>query len=68
MPDREALADANAAAESLLLLYEALGVQALILTYTGDALVVRCQSSEDVVPMCERVVEEHRAPAGRTVN
>ena len=64
----EALADADGAAEALLLLYEALGITAMVVTYTGDAIVVRCQDSEDVVPLCQRVLREHEVPDSRTVN
>ena len=66
--DESALAEADAAAMDLLRLYEALGVSAIVLTLTNDALYVRCQCSGDVVPLCKRVVEEHDAPADRTLN
>jgi hypothetical protein len=64
----DALAKADAAATDLLRLYEALGVPAVLLTLTESALIVRCQSADDVVPMCRRVVKEHEAPDGRTLN
>lgn len=64
----DALADADAAAETLLLLYESLGVTALVVTYPGDAIIVRCQNAEDVVPLCRRVIKEHEAPGDRVLN
>lgn len=64
----DAKAEADAAAEALLLLYEHLGVTALVITYPGEAIIVRCQSAEDVVPLCKRVIEEHAVSGDRTVN
>ena len=64
----DALAEADAAAMDLLRLYEAMGVSAVVLTLTSDALYVRCQCAGDVVPLCKRVVEEHAAPADRVLN
>ena len=65
--DPEALADADDAATKLLFLYEALGVTAVILTLTDDALYARCQVASDVVPMCKKVLEAHEAPGDRTL-
>lgn len=62
------LADADDAATDLLRLYEALGVTALILQLVDGVVVVRCQNSEDVLPLCRRVVEAHEVPEERTVN
>lgn len=66
--DESALADLDAAAEDLLRLYEMAGVVALVVTRTEDAIYVRCQDSEDVVPICRRVLREHDTPDGRTIN
>ena len=62
------LADVDDAAADLLLLYEVHGVQAVLITFVGNQVVVRCQNSEDVLPLCEKVVEQYAAPSGRTVN
>lgn len=67
MANADALADADAAAADLLRLYEALGVPAVLLTLTDSALTVRCQSADDVVPLCRRVVKEHEAPSDRVL-
>jgi hypothetical protein len=66
--DDDALAEADAAAMELLRLYEQLGVAAILVTYPGEAIFVRCQNAGDVVPLCKRVIEEHAAPADRTLN
>jgi chitinase len=66
--DLDALAEANEAAADLLRLYEALGVTALIVTLEDSAIYVRCQSAEDVEPLCRRVLKEHEAPEGRVLN
>lgn len=60
--------DADEAAETLLLLYEALGVTAVILTLDDQVLLARCQERGDVVPMCNRVIAEHSIPSDRTLN
>jgi hypothetical protein len=52
----------------LLRCYEQLGVAAIVVTYPGEAIFVRCQNAGDVVPLCKRVIEEHAAPADRTLN
>jgi hypothetical protein len=61
------LDDANDAALDLLRLYEALGVPALLVTLHEGAIYVRCQDAADVLPLCQRVVEEHEAPGDRTL-
>jgi hypothetical protein len=66
--DDDALAEADAAAMDLLRLYEQLGVPAILVPYPGEAIFVRCQNAGDVVPLCKRVIEEHAAPADRTLN
>jgi len=66
--DRDALAEADAAALDLLRLYDALGVPAVFVTLSEGAIYVRCQDRGDVVPLCKRVVDEHAMPADRTVN
>ena len=66
--DPDALAECNDAAMDLLALYEDKGVRAGILTLQEGAIYVRCQDASDVVPLCQRVMEEHEAPADRTVN
>ncbi|GAA5075523.1 hypothetical protein [Lysobacter panacisoli] len=40
----------------------------VILRWDGDTLFVHCQNSEDVLPMCRKVVDAHDTPEGRTVN
>lgn len=40
----------------------------VILRWDGEALYVHCQNSEDVLPMCRKVVEAHDAPPDRVVN
>jgi hypothetical protein len=66
--DDDALAELDLAAMDLLRLYEQLGVAAIVVTYPGEAIFVRCQNAGDVVPLCKRVIEEHAAPADRTLN
>lgn len=62
------LDDIDAAAEDLLRLYEMAGIPALILTYTGKHITVRCQDQEDVLPMCNAVVKQYDRPSGQKVN
>lgn len=45
-----------------------LGVSAVLLTLVDDVIVARCQSAEDVLPMCKQVVSAHAVPDVRTVN
>lgn len=66
--DPETLADANDAATTLLLLYEALGIRALVITLEEHALYVRCQNSEDVMPLIDKVAKEYEAPVNRALN
>ncbi len=68
MNSKDARADADAAAATLLLLYEALGVAAVVMTLDDDVLLVACQNRGDVVPLCQRVIEEHQIPGDRTIN
>jgi hypothetical protein len=65
--DPETLAELDEAATNLLLLYEAEGVTAVILTLTDTALYARCQVASDVVPMCKKVLQAHEAPGDRTL-
>lgn len=62
-------ADLDESATDLLLAYEAMGITALVITLTDDALYVRCQAASDVVPICKKVLSEHEVPGGdRTLN
>jgi hypothetical protein len=42
-------------------------VPALLVTLSEGAIYVRCQDAADVLPLCQRVVEEHDAPGDRTL-
>lgn len=68
MDDESALDEVNEAANDLLLLFEELGVQALLITLQDNTIVVRCQNKRDVLPLCSRVVEEYDAPESRVLN
>jgi hypothetical protein len=68
VPHESALAEVDSAATDLLILYEKLGIVAVILTLTNEALYARCQVASDVVPMCKKVLQAHEAPGDRTLN
>lgn len=68
MKGDEPLADANEAATTLLKLYEALGVIALVISVEDGAIVVRCQDAGDVPELVQRVVDAYRPAEGRTIN
>jgi hypothetical protein len=68
VPSPSALADLEAAELDLLRLYEAMGIVAMTIKLVDGQIVVRCQNSGDVEPICRRVVDEHEAPAERTLN
>lgn len=64
----DAIAEADDAAVDLLRLYEALEVTAFLVQLVDGVVVVRCQNSEDVLPLCRKVIEAHDVPEARTVN
>ncbi len=61
-------ARADAAASTLLLVLEALGVKAVILMQDeGQPMVVLVQSPDDALPMCQKAIKEYDVPADRTI-
>lgn len=68
MDRADPIADANEAATTLLRLYEALGVIALVISVEDGAIVVRCQEAEDVPELVQRVAQAYLTPEGRTLN
>lgn len=62
------ISEADSATEDLLRLYEELRVTAFLVQLVDGVVVVRCQNSEDVLPLCRKVVEAHEVPDMRTVN
>lgn len=64
MPSASAndLAEADELAQGLLLLYEQLGVTALVISLREDALIVRCQCADDVPALVQRVAKEYDRP------
>lgn len=67
MTDLE-LKAADDCAQDLLNLYESLKVQAIVIALVNGVILVRCQESEDVVPLCQHVLSELKSPDGRTLN
>lgn len=63
-----ALAEADECERKLLTLYYALEVPAAFLKLLGNSLVVRCEREEDVLPLCNAVVNEYKPPAGQVLN
>ena len=62
------LDDLDAAGEDLLLLYADAGVRAMLVTYDGERIVVRCQRQADVSWLCQKITEQYEAPSERTLN
>lgn len=67
MPSRDDRERADAAAETLLLLYEAMGVRAVVLIEDASRLLVLHQAPADVLPLCQRVIKEYEVPADRSL-
>lgn len=63
-----ALAEADECERKLLILYHALDIPAAFLKLLDNALVVRCEREEDVLPLCEAIVKEYKPPSGATLN
>lgn len=66
--DADAIREADAAANGLLMLYEDLGVSTVILQFRDGVVLARCQTSGDVLPLCKAVVNEYETPEGRSLN
>lgn len=59
--------DLKGCIDSLLLLLEFHGRRALVIEQEGDEVVVHCQYTKDVVPLCKAVIADYATPAGTTL-
>lgn len=60
--------EADDAAQALLLIYERLGVDAVVLLVDDSRLTVMCQREADVLPVCRKVVDEYWRSVDETLN